>query len=119
MPEAWRTFRLMMIAVALFAAFFSFVSHLEQEQRARIYRQRAISHGLMERSSIVSVIQGGKAAGPDELARLNQLRSGYHAALRQKYESAAASPWEDVAPDPPAPVPLSGPGRRVDLHFEP
>jgi hypothetical protein len=32
---------------------------------------------------------------------------------------AAARPWEHIPPDPPDPVPLSGPGRRGDLHFEP
>lgn len=30
-------------------------------------------------------------------------KAAYHAAMRRKYEDAAACPWFPVAPDPPEP----------------
>jgi hypothetical protein len=38
-------------------------------------------------------------------ARVNRKTAEYHAALRQKYERAAARPWAPIAPDPPPPEP--------------
>jgi hypothetical protein len=88
-------------------------------QRAGLYRWKSHFHSQMERSSVIAVIEGPAAADRDELARMTGAWRDHHAALRHKYESAAARPWVSVPPDPPQPFPLSGPGRRVDLSFGP
>jgi hypothetical protein len=106
----------MMVLVAVVAAM---IWGVLLWQRANFYRWKVRYHGQMEKSSVIAVIEGPNSASPAELTRLSQVRSAHHGALRRKYEYAAARPWEHVPPDPPDPVPLSGPGRRVDLHFEP
>jgi hypothetical protein len=113
-PRVRFTVRRMMIAVAVSAAV---IWGVILWQRASFYRWKARYHARMERSSIIAVIEGRKSAAPGELADLSRIRAAHHAALRRKYEHAAARPWEYVPSDPPDPVPLSGPGRRVDLHF--
>jgi hypothetical protein len=85
----------------------------------RLPRLRLTVRRMMIVVAVVAAIEDPNSAGPDELTRLSRLWSARHAALRRKYEHAEARPWEYVPPDPPDPVPLSGPGRRVDLHFEP
>jgi hypothetical protein len=85
--------------------------------RAIAYRHQIRWHRMMEHSVITSVIEGGKSATATELEEMSKVQSAYHAAMRRKYERAAARPWSEIEPDPPMPIPLSGPGRRVDVRF--
>jgi hypothetical protein len=115
-PRVRFTVRRMMVVVAVVAAM---IWAVMLWQRASFYRWKVRFHAQMETSSIIAVIEGPNSANRDELTRLSRVRSAHHGALRRQYEHAAARPREHVPSDPPDPVPLSGPGRRVDLHFEP
>lgn len=108
------TFRRTIVSVSVLAAI-SWAVMLWP--KAAHYRSAAQQHALMEKASVIAVVDGPYTAGRDDLARLSQEWVAHHAALRRKYEDAAARPWNAVAPDPPEPFPLSGPDRRVDLHF--
>jgi hypothetical protein len=114
LPRVRFTVRRMMVAVAVIAILIEGVSLW---QRAALYRWKVRHHAMMERSSVIAVVEGPKAADNAELARLSEVWSTYHAAMKQKYEYAVTRPWIYVPPDPPQPFPLSEPGRRVDLHF--
>ncbi len=103
-PRIRPSIRLLMILVAM-AALFLGGAHLRHLKG--VYRQRAVRHAQLE----VSSRRIAKYAGA--LARIGAERPGaasstsrradYHAAMRQKYEDAAAHPWLSVDPDPPAP----------------
>jgi hypothetical protein len=108
------TVRRMMVAVAVLAVA---MGGIALRRRSEFYQASARHHSRMERSSVIAIVEGSGPASRDELARLNRARTAYHADLRQKYERAAGHPWVSMPPDPPEPVPLSGPGRRVDLNF--
>jgi hypothetical protein len=69
-------------------------------RRSADFRSRADYHRRMAESTAM------RAHLPDPSAPhvyLPTPRSEYHARLMERYERAAARPWESVPPDPPAP----------------
>lgn len=114
LPRCRLTVRRMIAVVAIIALIIGVATYL---MRADHYRRRARHHALMERSSVIAVVDGAKPAEQQELDELNRAWTAHHGSLRRKYEAAATRPWAYVAPDPPEPFAMSGPGRRVDLHF--
>jgi hypothetical protein len=84
--------------------------------REEAFRYMVRFHAQHERAVVIAVRQGSTTAGPDELARLNQNYSDYHAAMKRKYEYGLAHPGVAIPLDPPHPV-LNKPGRSVDVHY--
>jgi hypothetical protein len=115
------TIRRMMVVVAIVAVICgggSYAWRREQlRRRLEGYHWKISHHSQMERSSITAIVESNVPTGPDELARLNSVRTAYHASMRRKYQRAAVRPWQGIEPDPPEPVEYSGPGRRVNLQF--
>jgi hypothetical protein len=114
LPRVRFTVRRMILAVAVLAAL---IWGGTLWQRAVLYQWKTRFHSQMERSSVIAVIEGPNNANREELTEMSRAWANHHAALRRKYELAAARPWVYVPPDPPQPFQLSGPGRRVDLNF--
>ncbi len=95
------TVRWLMAAVAFAAGVLGGARwHRRAMARRPDYQSRAWVHELKEdiyRGEFEGCIHGGRIPGPD--AR----KAAYHAAMRRKYEDAAAWPWFPVASDPPEP----------------
>jgi Tfp pilus assembly protein PilE len=106
------TVRRLMIVVAILAVLFR---GLVLWKRSSAYRYHVRYHRMQERSTFIRVTEGQYTASEAELAEMTKVWAAHHAALTRKYEQAW--PWQNLPPDPPDPFPLSGPGRRVDVHF--
>jgi hypothetical protein len=104
-PRVRFTVRWLMGAVAIVAAI---MGGVDLWQRSVFYRSKVAHHARMERSSLFLFWVGNKPNDLKELPRVNRAWTEHHAALRRKYERAAARPWEYVPPDPPDPLQSSG-----------
>ncbi len=90
-PRLIFTTRRLMIAVAVLGLLFGGVN---LGLRSVHYRREALIHEFLE--EILAVQQHHSGPDPE--------RSAYHAALKLKYQRAAARPWLAVEPDPPDPI---------------
>jgi hypothetical protein len=90
-----------MLAVALAASALGAERwHRRSMARREEYRSRGIVHNVREelyRGEFEGCVHGGKRPEPDFR------RAEYHAAMRRKYDGAAAFPWFPAPPDPPEP----------------
>ena len=120
LPRLRFTIRRMMVAVAILAAIIAgtqlWFRMRAAREREKSYRYMARYHAIHERAVVIAVRQGSATAGPDELARLNQEWSNYHANMKRKYDYAIANPGVAIPLDPAHPV-LNKPGRSVDIHY--
>jgi hypothetical protein len=120
LPRLRFTIRRMMVVVAILAVIIGgtqlWLRMRAAREREKAYRYMARYHAMHERAVVIAVRQGSATAGPDELARLNQEWSDYHATMKLKYERALANPGVAIPLDPPHPV-LNKPGRSVDIHY--
>jgi hypothetical protein len=100
----WRprwSVRWLMLAVALVASALGGERwHRRAMARRDEYRIRAIVFTALEeidKGEFEGCVRGGRIPEPD------LRKAEYHAAMRRKYEEAAAFPWFPVPPDPPEP----------------
>src|SRR5690242_13039382 len=95
LPRLQFTIRRMMIVVAILAAIIGgtrlWLRMRAAREREKAYRYMARYHAMHERAVVIAVRQGSTTAGPEELARLNQEWSNYHATMKNKYEYALAN----------------------------
>ena len=96
--------RTLLILVALSAVPLALI---QVRRRREHYRVQAELHGSLEQFFRAGIAGMGATIGGRTSSQLRSIREprrvAYHAALRAKYERAAARPWLPVPPDPPPP----------------
>jgi hypothetical protein len=99
------TTRRWIATVVISAALLGLFVEINRERKlASQYRLEARMHSLLESASNGTVFHGtGAAAGTYAHGVANPELAAYHAAMRRKYENAAARPWITIEPDPPPP----------------
>ncbi len=105
----WRikiTVRGLMIAVAMLAVLLGFGVHRWRTTRGDLFRRLALRHARWEtghREFVDHLKARLDAETVNSLAGMFAARADYHAAMRRKYEEAAARGAMSVEPDPPEP----------------
>jgi hypothetical protein len=103
-----------MFAVAVVGIVLATAVTLSRYQRLQDFRRRADLHAQFEavfrdteqgqeRTAAELKMRGMDGSFMRQSAARSAARAEYHAALKRKYEQAAAGRWRSVEPDPPEP----------------